>query len=190
MALRPGRGRLSSIDLLPPSAATIVAWANDELGKRNRTQVDILTEFNARLADIGCGPISASAFNRKSVRLADYFRRKEQAREMAAAMGETRNPDDVDDLTLMLSEAIKTMISELLADAGESGMSTKETLEMARALQAAVGAETVSAKRRREVKREFDEKANKAIDQVAKIKGLSAEVVAQIRRDVLGVVTA
>lgn len=190
MAERRGRGRLSSIDLLPEVADPIVAWAKDELGRRNRTQVDILADFNSRLNAVGCGPISSAAFNRKSVRLADYLRRKEQAREMAATMSETRNPDDVDDLTLMISEAIKTIISELLADAGEGGLSTKETLEMARALQAAVSAESVSAKRRREVKKEFDEKATKAIDKVAKIKGLSADAVATIRREVLGVVTA
>ena len=65
-----GRGRLSSLDRLPPAAADALAWANAELAEYNLTQVEILRMLNARLTDLGIAPISGSAFSRHSIRLA------------------------------------------------------------------------------------------------------------------------
>ena len=43
-----GRGRLSALDLMPPEAEGIVAWAAAELAGRDRTQTDIYAEFVAK----------------------------------------------------------------------------------------------------------------------------------------------
>ena len=57
MEKREGRGRLSSIELLPAEADEAVAWAAAELIDRTRTADDIHAEFNGKLAAIGLGPI-------------------------------------------------------------------------------------------------------------------------------------
>ena len=60
---------LDSLDLLPPECEDDVVWALARLNERQRTQADILFELNDRLAVKGQGPISKSAFSRRSVRL-------------------------------------------------------------------------------------------------------------------------
>ncbi|MHA1572169.1 MAG: DUF3486 family protein, partial [Alphaproteobacteria bacterium] len=185
-----GRGWLSSIDLLPEEADAIVTWVHRELRNRDRTQTDIHAEFNERLAELGLGPISRSAFSRKSVALADVLRRTEKSRQMAKVVAEQRTPGDIDELTLLGTQTIKTLAIELLSMAGEGGASTKETLELARTFQAAVNAEAVSTKRKKDAQKDFNDQAGKVIDSVAKVKGLSADAVATIRREVLGVITA
>jgi hypothetical protein len=70
MAKRSGRGKLSSIEILPEVCDEDIAWVNAELKERRIPQTEILREFNARIADHGCKPISKGAFSRYSVRKA------------------------------------------------------------------------------------------------------------------------
>lgn len=184
---RRGRGRLSSIDLLPEEAAAVVSWAMEQIRARNLTQDDIRDEFNARLAALGLGPISKSAFNRHALRLATMARRLEETREIAAALTERMEPGKADDLTVMVAEAIKTLVFELMEKAGEGGISTKGAMELARAVQAAASAQKLSTERRREIEKEFAKKAQKAIGAAGRKAGLSAAAIAQIERDVLGI---
>ena len=64
---REGRGRLSSIDLLPEEAEEDVVWALEQLRARNLPQTVILAEFNERLADKGIEAISKSSWSRYAV---------------------------------------------------------------------------------------------------------------------------
>ena len=193
MARRAGRGRLSTIELLPPEAQPIVAWAFGELRARERHQIDIHAEFNDRLAALAresgrpIKPISLSAFNRQSIRLAAQARWLQESAAIANAMAERRLPGDIDNLTLLASQTIKTLAYEVMEAGGEQGFTPKETMELARALHAAVSAENVSAARRARVEKEFAATAAKALDQVGKAKGLSAETVEDIKAKILGV---
>ena len=182
-----GRGRLSSIDLLPEEAEPIVAWAMGELRTRKRLQIDIHAEFNRQLAalNLDLDPISLSAFNRYSIRLASIARRLEETREIATALTERLGAGEADDLTVMVAECIKTLIFELLEDSGT--LDPKGAMELARALQSAVSAQNVSSERRRRVEAEFAAKASRAVDQVAKAKGLTSETVEVIKAQILGV---
>ncbi|ODR93538.1 hypothetical protein AUC70_11790 [Methyloceanibacter stevinii] len=184
---RRGRGRLSSIELLPEAADSAIQWALNELYERKRLQIDILQEFNGRLADLGLEPVSSSAFNRYSVRKAAAWRRQNETREITAVLVENMEPGDSDNLTIMVAETIKTLVFELLEASGDKPITPKGAMELARALQAAVQAQTVSTRRRKEVEAEFSAKANKAIDVVAKEKGLSADTVETIKSKILGV---
>lgn len=184
---RRGRGRLSSIDLLPEEAEGAVAWAMGELRERARTQIEIHAEFNERLGALGIEPISLSAFNRHSLRLAATARRLEETRSIAAAVTERLGPGQADELTVMVAEAIKTLVFELLEQGGEGGISTKGAMEIARALHHAVQAQAVSTERRRKVEAEFASRAEQAVDQVARAKGLTADTVAAIKSEILGV---
>ncbi len=193
MARRKGRGRLSSIDLLPPEADPIVLWAAKELDARELPQIDLLEEFNKRLANLALEhnldiqPISKSAFNRHSIRLSTTARRLKEGRDIAGALTERLGPDQSDSLTIMVSEFIKTLVFEMLEGAEAGSINPKGAAELARALKTAVQAQSISTDRRRKVEKEFADKAEKAIDKVADEAGLSAEIVSQLRRDFLGV---
>ncbi len=187
MKKRRGRGRLSNIKMLPPEADEIVRWAALELREEKRTQLDIGNEFNEKLAVIGLDPISPSAFNRHSVRIADMIRRANQTREIAAVLTEKMGPGQSDDVTITLAEMIKTLLGELLDKAGEAGFSPKAAMEMASALKSAAGAQKISSDRRLKVETELAQKVDAALDTVSKEAGLSAEMADEIRRKVLGV---
>lgn len=195
MARQRGRGRLSSIDLLPDECDPIISWAAQEFAARKRSLVEIYGEFKEKLialqGEIGLAfDIPAfSSFHRHSVRQADMARRLEQTREIASTISERLDASDSDDLTLIVAEAIKALIFELLQDAGEGGMSPKEAMELARALQSALAAQNVSTLRRQKVQAEFEAKTEKVLEKVAKEAGLSAAAVSQLRRDFLGVKT-
>jgi hypothetical protein len=182
---RKGRGRLSSIDLLPPEADHILAWAFQELKERDRTQLEIWFDFNAKLAELDLGPISKSAFNRHSIRLASMARRHEEVRAITAALTERLEPGQTDDLTIMAAETIKTLIFEMMEDGKAS--SPKAAMELARALQSAVNSQKLSVDRKRALQTQFETQVEDAIEKVSSEKGLSAEQADFFRREVLGV---
>ncbi|QDG74441.1 DUF3486 family protein [Labrenzia sp. PHM005] len=190
---RRGRGRLSSIELLPDDADPIVAWAAQELNARSLPQIDILAEFNKRLAALAddsgqnIKPISSSAFNRYSIRQAGMTRRLQQTTEIAKVLTERRLPGETDNLTIAITETIKTLVFELLEAGGEAGLSMKAAKEAAEAVRAAVAAEKMSSDRRQKVEAEFAKKAATAVNQVAKVKGLTAETADAIKAQILGV---
>ncbi|KPU84430.1 hypothetical protein JI58_03930 [Marinosulfonomonas sp. PRT-SC04] len=185
MALRKGRGRLSSIDLLPETVDHIVLWAFQELKDRDRLQKDIHEEFNEKLAEFDIEPISLSAFNRHSIRLATMARRHEEVRAITSALAERLEPGQTDDLTIIAAETIKTLIFEML-EKGD-GITPKAAMELARALQSAVNSQKLSLDRKRVMQAQFANQVEDAIDKVSSEKGLTAEQADFFRREVLGV---
>ena len=190
MGRRAGRGRLSSIDLLPEECRPDVAWANQELARNERPAQDIWTELNERLAAHGHS-VSRSAFGRHSVRLADTTARLAETDRIVQAMGERMAGRSSDDLTIMVGELGKTLVFEILQGAGAGGVSPKGAMELAAALKSFNAAQATSSKRRAELEREaearIEEAVEEVIEKVAAEPGLSADAVDQIRRDVLGI---
>ncbi len=181
---RKGRGRLSSIDLLPDQADPVVSWAFQELKERSRPQQDIHAEFNQKLAEIGLGPISKSAFNRHSIGIARIARRHEETRQITAALTERLEPGQTDDLTIMAAETIKMLVFELLQQEGQ--IEAKGAMELARALQSAVNAQKVPMQRKREQLAMFERNVDDTLDKVATETGMTTETIAEIRKGVLG----
>ncbi|GAA0600159.1 DUF3486 family protein [Paenochrobactrum glaciei] len=193
MSSRRGRGRLSSIDMLPEECEPAISWAAHELAARKRSLVDIYQEFKEKLiavqGELGLAfdiPAFAS-FHRHSVRQSAMTRRLEQTREIAATMAERFDAEASDDLTLIAAEAIKTLIFELLETSGDAGLTPKAAMELANALRAAISAQSVSTSRRQKIEAEFQNKADEVIEKVAQEKGLSSELIDQLRREFLGV---
>src|SRR3546814_13583166 len=87
-----GRGRLSSIDLLPEEAEPDIVWASEQLRLREKPAKMILAEFNARLADRGIASISKSAWGRYSVRQALQFRTLAQVHHISGELAEIGRP--------------------------------------------------------------------------------------------------
>ncbi len=192
---RPGRGRLSGIEQLPEECGPIIAWAASELQDREKTQTEIYQEFFLKLQQLQKdhrGELeftipSFSAFNRYSIKLAVMTRRLEATREIAGAISKRFDAQASDDLTLIAAEAIKTLVFEVLTDAGESGIDAKGAMNLANALRAATQAQGVSTARRVKVEKEFKSDVEKAVDKVAKVKGLTAETAEEIKSQILGV---
>ncbi len=187
-----GRGRLSSIDLLPEEAAPCVRAALDALAARKRTQEDIRAELNDCLARLGLGPISRSAFNRHALRMAAVGKQLQQAREVAAVMAEKLDDLPEGDIGLLLIEAIKTLVYDVVMDEALREQDGREGLKMlSRAADAVMRLERArktNAETRRLAMRAFARQAEEAVERAGREAGLSAEAVAQIRREVLGVV--
>lgn len=187
MSKRRGRGRLSKIDMLPAEADEAVQWAAFELREQNLTQIQICSEFNEKLAMLGIDPVSSSAFNRYSIRLADMLRRSSQTREIAAVLTDRMEPGQSDDITITLAEMIKTLISELLDKGGEAGFSPKQAMELAGALKSAVAAEKMSSDRRAKLEAMIEGKVDEVIDKVSVEAGLSKQRIEQLKTEFLGV---
>lgn len=184
---RKGRGRLSSIDLLPEEAEADIVWVNEELRAGKRLQVDILEEFNSRLADHGITPIQKSSFNRYSVRKARQFRELDEQRRISSELVKSLGSSGTDELTIAVAEMVKMSAFKILED----GLADpKGVMELARAAQAAASAQKISADHRRQIEAEFAAKAVKAVDQVAKAKGLTPDTISEIKAQILGVKAA
>ncbi|MFD1330246.1 DUF3486 family protein [Mycoplana ramosa] len=193
-----GRGRPSNIELLPEPCAPVVAWAASELQKRDRTQLDIYKEFAEQLEAIQRehrGELefvipSFTAFNRYSLKLAALSSRLNQTREIAATIAEKFDAKASDDLTLIASEAIKTLVFELLTNAGEAGIDPKGAMSLANALHKASQAQSVSTARRQKVQTEFKEKVGEVVAAVESAKAHTPdgeEVLRKIREDIYGI---
>jgi len=194
---RPGRGRLSSIDLLPREVDDIVAWAADELGNRDRTQFDIYQEFVQKLeermaefhGDLEIDIPGLRSFNRHAVRLSRMSRMLDETREIASVMAAKFDPQKSDDMTVTTAETIKALVLYMIhAAKGEITLAaSKNVMELASAFRSAQQAQGVSSDRRHKAEAEFKAKVQEAVTTVAKVKGLSAETVEAIQAQVLGV---
>ncbi len=192
-----GRGRLSSIDLMPREVDDIVSWAADELGNRDRTQIDIYEEFVARLesrmaeyrGELEFEIPGLRSFNRHAMRLSRMSRMLDQTREIASVLASKYDAKTSDDLTIYTAETIKSLVLHMIHDAeGEIGMShAKDVKMLASALRDAMQAQGVSTERRRKAEADFQAKVKEAVTTVGKVKGLTAETVEAIQAQVLGV---
>lgn len=183
---RAGRGRLSSMDLVPEEGQDDILWAVGELNKRERPAEEIRLEMNDRLERKGLDTISSSAFNRKSVKLAAMNNRLNEARYIFKGLAPQFTAEKVDEHTIVLGEFIKLLIFELAQNEG-SRLGPTGAMELARAHLAVIQGQKISADRRSKLEAEFRSKTEAAIDKVAQATGLSAERAADLRRDLLGV---
>ncbi|MBX3506869.1 MAG: DUF3486 family protein [Parvibaculum sp.] len=191
-----GRGRLSAIDMLPEWADEAKLWAFEQLKERKLTQIEILDGFNDRLrvAAFEQGmtdppQISSSAFNRTALRLAIVGRRLQETREIAAVLAPKLDEAGDNSVTLLVAETIKTLVHEMLVNAGElpADGDTAEMLMMtSRALKHAEEAKRISADTRVRIQAEITKKAGAAIAEAGKRQGLSKERIEQLRDDFLG----
>lgn len=190
-----GRGRLSSIELLPTECDGIIAWAAQELSGRERTQTDIYAEFVARCETLMAehrGELdfripAFSSFNRYALRMARLTRRLDQTRAIVATLAEKFDPADADNLTIMAAETVKALVLHMLAEADEDSIDPKGVMQLATALRQAMAAQSVSSDRRRKVEADFATKVDTAVHAVARTRGLTAETVEAIKSEILGV---
>ncbi|MBC2858741.1 phage protein Gp27 family protein [Stappia sp. 28M-7] len=184
---RRGRGRLSSMEMLPEEADADLAWVNTELREGKRPQTIILAEFNARLADRGIASISKGAFSRYSVRRAREWRDYDERLRLSKALCESMGPDGADRMTIALSERIKMAADALLA---QGDLSAKEINALANANRSAVSAQRHAAELRRSLEDEHKRKvaeAAKDVSRIGKAHGVSEEAMQLITQRLAGI---
>lgn len=190
-----GRGRLSSLDLLPPECDGIITWAAQELSNLDRTQTEIYAEFVSK-----CEALMAehrgelefkipafSSFNRYAIRMARQTRRLDQTRAIVATLSEKFNAAESDNLTIMAAETIKALVFNMLAEADEDSANPLGVMQLSAAFKQAVQAQSISSDRRRKVEADFAAKVETAVTTVARTKGLTAETAEAIKAQILGV---
>jgi hypothetical protein len=185
---RKGRGRLNSLQLLPPEVNHIVSWAAGELQDTNRSQLDIYQEFSDKLnhakresrGELEFVIPSFSSFNRYSIGLDEMTREINEAREMAAAIAGTFDAEESDDLTLIAVEAIKSLIFTTVRTK-RGKLDTKDTKQLADALRSALTAQNISTTRRQKVEAEYKKALGEVKDAVRKA-GVSDETMDEINR--------
>lgn len=197
---RKGRGRLSTIEMLPDDADEAIAWANQELREGKLPQTVILVGFNDRLVAKGIKPISKGAFSRYSIRMAIEGRKLEASRAITDAVLERMSPADRSDSTLAAIELFKYRVMEsvMAQDTPDPDLLNVASLALARlsstALREAEGQRRdrkdqaeLDAQLRREAQAEqAATEAAEAATAIAKEAGLSADRIAAIRKGVLG----
>jgi flagellar hook-basal body complex protein FliE len=189
------RGQLSGIEKLPREADWVIAGAATALQDRKRTQTDVYEEFHSALeklmaesrGELEFSIPSFSAFNRYSIKLAHMTRRLTETREIASTIAKKFDAGDSDNLTLIAAEAVKTLVFELLNNAGEGGMDPQGAMQLANALRSAAQAQGVSSKRRASVEAEFADKARAAVSKVVSSRGGASQETADIILKAIGV---
>lgn len=191
-----GRGRLSSFDLLPPEAESIVSWAASELADRDKTQTDIYAEFVTRCealmkehrGELEFRIPAFSSFNRYSIRQARLAGRLDQTRAIVAVLAEKHDAKASDDLTIIAGEMIKSLVLHMLGDAAD-GAEPKDVMHLANAFKAAQAAQNLSSDRRAKETAKLKERVEEAVTAVARVKGLTADTAEAIKAQILGVAT-
>lgn len=193
---RRGRGRLSSIDLLPREADDIIVWAAGELAKRERTLTDIYGEFHTRLialqGDQGLAfDIPAfSSFHRYSMAQAKLAREMEESNQIMATLAGRLDGIGDEDATVVLIALVKSIIVRTIQGRDHGSFDAEEILFLSRSLQQLVASSRHSTAQRQLIQSKVDAAKEEAIDKAevaAREAGVSAERIAQMRREFLGV---
>lgn len=175
---REGRGRLSSIDLLPDEAEPEIIWALEQLRERSKPQAAILDEFNARLADRGVGKVSKSAFSRWSVRKALQFRRLDEVRAITSDVVSGLGTGGADEVTVAVAEMLKAAIYEALE--GEHG--PKELAQLGTTLQKVTAAQKTSAEHRQRLESQAMAKARTRLEDAGRAGKLDPVALEEAKR--------
>lgn len=181
-----GRGRLSSIDLIPDEGQDDVVWALAELNQRRRTQADILFELNDRLAVKGIEPISKGAFNRKSIQIYAASQRIAEQRALFVGIADQFTPESVDETNRVLGELIKVLFTEIIV-ASQGKISPKGAMEVAQGYRAVISAQKISSEHRAKLEKDFEQKAGQAVEAVGRAKGLTPDTISALRSEILGI---
>lgn len=184
---RQGRGRLSSLEMLPEEADEALAWVNAELAEMKIPQTQILAEFNDRLAGIGVSPVSKGAFSRYSVRKAKANRAYAERMRMDADLYDRLGADGAERATVTLSERLKVAIAEVVE---KGNLSPKELNALANASRATVTAQRHALELRQKLEAELSAKvaeAQKDLGAIGKAHGISAEAMAKINQRLAGI---
>lgn len=164
-----------------------------QLDPRIREAVDAaIREGRATIADIvGLiremgGMTSASSVGRYKQQAEAQMARYREAQEVAKVWIGKLQADPEGDVGRLLAEMLRTTAFQTLGDMDEG--SPQDVMFLAKALKDLASADKLTADRILLVRREAAKEAAEKVSSVGKAKGLSAETVEALRKEILGVV--
>lgn len=186
---RKGRGRPSSIDLIPEDLRVRL---NQGLRDRRITQQQLLDSINTLLEQRGERSITRSALNRYSMQIEAKGAQMREAREAAEALCSGMDARGNGDLTQAVSELVRTLaFDHLLSMQDGEGIDVDVLNKVALLTQRIELASTRGIQReqliREEARKQALEDAANAVEEAAVQQGLSAEQADFWRKKVLGV---
>lgn len=182
---KKGRGRPSSIDLLPEDLRVRL---NDALRDKRLTQQQILSTFNQLLSERGEPQISRSALNRYAVHVEEMGAMMREAREAASALvGGIKASES--DVGRAVTELIKTMTFDLIdrMRTGEEAPNVETLGELALLAQRVERASKTGLERELKLREQFMSEQKQKLDK-AESEGALHKEAAQAAREILGFV--
>lgn len=182
---RKGRGRLSSIEMLPEEAQEAVNWAATAIEERKLPLNEILAEFNRRLVALGLEPVSKSAFSRYAVRQAILYREIEEGRRTTAELIDKFDLKGDKPLDVAFAEMLKV---SALARVRPGQIDEDALLALARTIKIIAETERIAEdnRERRRQREEDERKKAEAVSQQTRRAGVSEGTLTEINR-LLGV---
>lgn len=159
-AKRTGRGRPSSIDLLPED---IRVRLNAALRERRLTQMQILDAINPLLEERGEKLVSKSAVNRYSMQMEQKGAMMREAREAANALVGGLGEQSGTDLGRAVTEMVKTLTFDLVVNGGEIEVDTLN--KVALIAQRIERASKISLEREAQLRKQAMEEAMAAVEE-------------------------
>ncbi len=190
MAKRKGRGRPSSIDLLPEDLRIKL---NAALRERRLTQTEILDHFNLLLEEREQSKISRSALSRYAVQVEETGSRLREAREAAGALVGKLGEGADSDLGRAVTEMVKTQVFDAVLDRGdeENGPDLDRLKTLSIIIEKIAKASKLDSDRefkiREHVEAQVKKAAVKEVDRVGKQNGLTVETISAIKSSILGI---
>lgn len=169
--------RKSSIKTMDPR----IREAVDAAIRDGRATIDEIVSIVRSLG----GEASRSAVGRYKQRAEEQMQKYREAQEMAKVwIGQLQqNPDG--DVGMLLSEMLKAVAFQSMGDIDAA--SPQDLMFLGKTLQSIAGTDKLTADRIIKVRQEMAKEAADKVSAVGKSKGLSAETVAELRKEILGV---
>ncbi|MGA7673532.1 MAG: phage protein Gp27 family protein [Rhizomicrobium sp.] len=178
--------RPSSIDQLPPELRQQINHLRVDEGYTIEQIVEFLKTMNAK--------ISKSAMGRHVRKLAEVGERIRQARAIAEGVAPTLAGKDDGQLLNLNNELLQAAIMRIASATDEDGndveLTAMQAMALGKALESSSKAVKINADRILKIRQETAKLAVKAVEEVVKndAPGLSADTLAKIKKQVLGVV--
>ncbi len=186
-AKRQGRGRQSSIDLLPED---IRIKLNEALRDRSLTQKQILSSINDLLKERGEGLLTKSSVNRYSMQIEKGGAMMRQAREAADVLVGGLAEQKGADLGRAVTELIKTFTFDIVMKGmdGDGATIDVDTLNtLALITQRIERASKISLDRESQMRQQILEQAAETVEETAIQSGMNEEQAQLWREKVLGI---
>lgn len=169
--------RKSSIKRLDPR----VREAVDTAIREDRATIDQIVELIASLG----GDVSRSAVGRYKQRAESQMQKYREAQEVAKVWIGKLQADPEGDIGRLLAEMLRTVAFQSIGDMDSA--TPQDMMFLAKALKDLAGADKLTAELVFKVRQESVRDAADKAANVAKAKGLSADTVAELRKEILGV---
>ncbi|MFN3881922.1 MAG: DUF3486 family protein [Nitrincola lacisaponensis] len=185
------RGRRSKIDLLPVP----VRKELDEMLRNGKwTQAEILDAINEVIEEHGLPEeqkLSRSGLNRYATEMEQIGKDLRELREQTSALVADLGEAPQGETTKLILEIARTQLFKAMRD---QMLNPEESVDIGMLKDAMLAAQRLEStamnahKREKEIRQAFAEEAAAAAETVGKAQGLTAESVAQIKQQILGIV--